>query len=78
MERFKAEIREEGVVQGQRAVLRRLAVRRFGDAVGGELDAMLGETEDWDRLGAVADLVVAAESGPEFTGRVADLLGRPE
>ena len=71
--------RREGVAEGvarQRAVLRRLAARRFGDAVGGELDAMLAETEDWDQLGAVADLILGAESGPEFTARVADLLGR--
>ena len=67
----------EGVAQ-QRAVLRRQAAQRFGEAVGGELEAMLQETEDWDRLGAVADLILSADGGADFKARVAGVLRRPE
>ena len=60
----------EGVVQGrregQRTVLRHLAAKRFGDAVGAELDALLGDTDDWDRLAAVSDLIVTADVGTEL------------
>ena len=77
--------RQEGVAQGlqegvarQRAVLRRQAAQRFGEAVGGELEVMLQETEDWDRLGAVADLILSADGGADFKARVAGVLRRPE
>ena len=76
-----AEGRREGVAEGvaqQRAVLRRQAARRFGDAVGGELEAMLRDTEDWSRLGAVADLILSADGGSDFKARVAGVLRRPE
>ena len=72
-----AQGRREGVAQ-QRAVLRRQAAQRFGEAVGGELEAMLQETEDWDRLGAVADLILSADGGSDFKARVAGVLRRPE
>ena len=71
----EAEGHREGVAR-QRAVLQRQAARRFGEPVGGELDAMLRDTDDWDRLSAVADLIVSAESAVEFRGRVVDLLRR--
>ena len=77
--------RQEGVAQGlqegvarQRAVLRRQAAQRFGEAVGGELEVMLQETEDWDRLGAVADLILSADGGADFKARVAGVLRRPD
>ena len=76
-----AEGRREGVAEGvarQRAVLRRQAAQRFGEAVGGELEAMLQETEDWDRLGAVADLILSADGGADFKARVAGVPRRPE
>ncbi len=76
-----AQGRREGVAEGvaqQRAVLRRQAAQRFGDAVGGELEAMLRDTEDWDRLGAVADLILSADGGSDFKARVAGVLRRPE
>ena len=75
----EAKGRREGEAKGvarQRGVLRHQAARRFGDPVGGELAAMLRDTDDWDRLGAVADLIVSAESAEEFKGRVAELFRR--
>ena len=65
--------RREGVAQ-QRTMLRRQAATRFGDAVGAQLDILLADIEDWDRLGTVADFILSTEDGPELTRRVADLL----
>ena len=36
----------QGRVEGQRILLRRLATRRFGDAVGDQLNALLGDTDE--------------------------------
>ena len=69
--------RREGMAQW-RALLCRQAVRRFGDAVGAQLDILLADIEDWDRLGAVADLVLSTEDGSEFTRCVADLRHRSD
>ena len=75
--RWRSEGEAEGVAR-QRAVLRRQSARRFGDPVGGELDAMLRDIDDWDLLSAVADLIVSAESAVEFKGRVVALLRRSD
>ena len=40
----------EGRVEGKRAVLRRVAARRFGTATGDALAALLGEVADARRL----------------------------
>ena len=58
-----AEGRREGVAQ-ERALLRRLAAVRFGDAVAAQVEDLLRTTEDWDRLAAAAELIVRAETGP--------------
>ena len=57
-----AEGRREGVAQ-ERALLRRQAAVRFGDAVAGRVADLLGATEDWDQLAAAAELIVRAETG---------------
>lgn len=44
-------------------VLRRLATKRFGHAVGDRLDAMLSGIGDWERLAVVSDLIVTAAAG---------------
>ena len=56
-----AEGRREGVAQ-ERALVRRLAAMRFGDAVAERVENLLLETEDWDHLAAVAELIVGAET----------------
>lgn len=70
MEEWSEERRREGIAQGrqegQRTVLRRLAAKRFGVAVGDRLDAMLGNTGDWERLAAVSDLIVTADAGEDL------------
>ena len=71
----------EGLAEGmaqQRTMLCRQATRRFGDAVGAQLELLLADIEDWDRLGTVGDLILSAENGPEFTRCVADLLRRSD
>ena len=57
-----AEGRREGVAQ-ERALLRRQAAVRFGDAVAGRVEDLLGAIEDWDQLAAAAELIVRAETG---------------
>ena len=74
----EAEGRLEGIAQGrregQRTLLRHLAAKRFGDAVGDRLDAMLGDTGDWERLVAVSDLIVTADAGEDLIDAAAGIL----
>ena len=72
-----AEGRREGVAEGrregvahERALLRRLAALRFGDEVGERADALLADTNDWDRLSEVGDLIVRTDSGTDFLRRL--------
>ena len=65
-----AEGRREGVAQ-ERALLRRLAAVRFGDAVAGRIEDLLRTTEDWDQLAAAAELIVRADTGPGLIDAVA-------
>ena len=69
-----AEGKAEGRREGQRTVLRHLAAKRFGDAVGDRLDAMLGDTRDWERLAAISDLIVTADAGEELIDDAAGIL----
>ena len=69
--------RLEGVAQGhregvarQRALLGRVAAGRFGEAVGARVEALLGNTEDWDRLVAAAELIAAAGDEAELVHSV--------
>ena len=50
----------------ERALLRRLASARFGDAVGMRVGALLEDFIDWDRLAAVGELIVRASSAREL------------
>jgi len=71
----------QGVVQGrqesmarERALLCRQAALRFGAAAGARLESLLGATEDWDELAAVAELVVSAQSAAELADSAQRLL----
>lgn len=70
-----AQERREGAAE-ERALVRRIAAVRFGDAVGRQVDNMLTNTDEWDRLAAVAELVVRAGSGPELLDDIARRLGQ--
>ena len=65
--------RREGVAH-ERALLRRQAAVRFGDAVGARIGALIGETEEPGPLAEVGELIVRAETGQELVDRVAALL----
>ena len=75
-----AEGRREGrreAVAGQRALLRRFAASRFGDAVGERLERLLADTEDWERLSAAAELIVTAQNEADLIDAVSDIVRRP-
>ena len=62
----------EGLAQGianERALLRRIAARRFGVAAGDALATLLMKEEGAERLATIGDLIVDAASGEELLGR---------
>ena len=76
-----AEGRREGVAEGhrqgvarQRALLRRFAVGRFGEAAGERVEALLGDTEDWDQLSAAAELIATAGGEAELIAGVSKVV----
>ena len=71
-----AEGRREGVA-GQRALLRRVAATRFGDAVGERVERLLADTEDWERLSAAAELIATAQTEADLIDAVSDVMHRP-
>ncbi len=68
-----AEGRREGVAR-ERQLLSRLATVRFGSAVANELGVLIQRSEDWETLAAVAEMIVAAESGRAPTDQVGALI----
>ena len=64
----------EGMLKGERALLRRQAARRFGVATGDALAALLANEEDVERLAEVGDLVVGCASAEELLRRGRGLL----
>ena len=72
-----SEGRRQGVSEGisqERALLRRLAARRFGVATGDALAALLANEEEAERLAEVGDLVVDCTSAEELLRRGGRLL----
>ena len=63
-----AEGRSQGMAE-ERALLRRLAARRFGADAGDALHALLGHEDDSERLATIGDLVVDAANGDELLRR---------
>ena len=83
-EQWRREGRREGVVEErregmarQRALLRRIATTRFGEAAGERVEALLGDTEDWDRLAAATELIASAEREAELIDRLSEVVGQP-
>ena len=69
--------RRQGVSEGmshERALLGRLAARRFGTAAGDALTALLANEEEAERLARVGDLVVDCTSAEELLQRGRHLL----
>ena len=73
--------RQEGLAQGRREggvdLLVRQAELRFGRDVGERAGALLADTEEWDRLAEVGDLIIRAESGAELLRRLASVVCPP-
>lgn len=75
-----AEGRREGVAEGrregiarERALLRRLAAARFGDAVGDRVAEPLADINDADQLAVIEELIMGVENGQDLIDRVVDL-----
>ena len=62
--------REQGLEQG-RALLCRLAARKFDTATGERLSAVLAEVADPDRLAEVGDWIIECGTADELLARVA-------
>ena len=71
----RREGRREGVAR-QRALLRRIAAMRFGEAVGERIEGLLGDTDDWDRLASAGELIATAEDEAELVEGVARVVRR--
>ena len=68
----RREGRQEGrreVLGEERALLCRLAGRRFGTATGDELAAVLAGVEDASELARIGTLIIDCESGRDFLAR---------
>ena len=66
---------EQGIEQGlvhERALLRRLAERKFDAATGERLAALLERVADQEQLAQVGEWVVECETGAELLARVAN------
>ncbi len=71
-QQWQAEWLEEGREEGQRAMLARLAERRFGADAAGRLSAALNGAPGGARLTELSDLVIGCETAEEFIERLQD------
>ena len=62
--------REEGLAEGGRHLLRRMAARRFGADTARQLDPLLAATEDPERLVDVGKWITTCATGKELLERV--------
>ena len=60
----------EQLLAEERELLRRMAERRFGSEVAGQVAAVLAETDDNEGFAAVGDAIVDSETGRELLQRV--------
>ena len=65
---------KQGMADGERTLLRRLATRRFGVDAGDALAALLANEEDAERLAEVGELLVDCGSPAELLRRGGRLL----
>ena len=70
----KRQGRSEGVVEGERTLLRRQAARRFGVETGDALATLLANEEDAERLAQVGELMLDCTSPEELLRRGGGLL----
>ena len=72
--RWHQEALDQGMAKGERTLLRRITVARFGVATGNALATLLASEEDVERLAEVGDLVGACTSAEELLRRSRGLL----
>ena len=70
LKRRRQEWLAEGLADGRREMLVRLAARRFGADTGRRLEARLRSVEDPGRLDRVGDLIVDSETGEQLLGGI--------
>ena len=73
IDRWEAEILQRGIEQGieqEKALLRRLAERRFGAAAAEQLAAALAGVTDPDRLAEAGDWIVDSATTDDFRSRL--------
>ena len=73
--RLEARVRA-ALLERERAMLSRLAERRFGAEAGARLAALLAEVADPERLAAVGDLVIDCADGAELLARAREEANR--
>ena len=71
--KLRAEGRVEGLTEGQIAVMRRLAARKFGPETAERLAGHLAKILDPERLGEVGEWILECDEGEELLARVARL-----
>ena len=70
VERGLAEGVEQGVAQGRVALLHRLAARRFGVDVGGQVGTLLADVTDIARLDAAGEWLLECDTGEALLARL--------
>ena len=71
-----AEARMRAALERERAMLSRLAERRFGAGAGARLAALLAEVADPERLAGIGDLVIDCADGAELLARAREEANR--
>ena len=56
----------DGLVEGQRTLLKRQIAAKFGDGAAASLTALIAEVADWETLGSLGEVVVQAGDEPQL------------
>ena len=70
MKRYRQQMLAEGIADGRRTLLVRLAARRFGDDTGQRLRERLSTIEDLRLFDQVGDLIVDCETGEDLLNKI--------
>lgn len=68
-EELNQEWLEKGRLEGERALIRRLVARRFGEGAAGDIVPVLAGVSDSDRLAAIGAMVFTCETAAELAER---------
>lgn len=62
--------RKQGIELGRVSVLRELAARKFGSSVAQELERLLGQTPDPERVAKASEALLECDATEDFLARV--------